>query len=78
MILRTMPHPARVGYLFLGMPQSSFLGLAIFSAPVVLYSHYATQVRTWGPTPLQDQQLAGVIMSAYTDAAVNARSRVSF
>ena len=28
-----LPHPARIAYLFLGMPQSSFLGLAIFSAP---------------------------------------------
>ncbi len=28
-----LAHPARIAYLFLGMPQSSFLGLAIFSAP---------------------------------------------
>jgi putative copper resistance protein D len=57
-----LPHPARVGYLFLGMPQSSFLGLAIFSAPAVLYTHYATLERSWGPTPLADQQLAGGLM----------------
>ena len=57
-----LPHPARVGYLFLGMPQSSFLGLAIFSAPAVLYKHYETLVRTWGPSPLVDQQWAGGIM----------------
>lgn len=57
-----LPHPARVAYLFLGMPQSSFLGLAIFSAPGILYPHYQTLVRTWGPTPLADQQLAGGIM----------------
>src|SRR4051812_6548683 len=57
-----LPHPARIAYLFLGMPQSSFLGLAIFSAPAVLYSHYETLVRTWGPTPLADQQLAGGLM----------------
>ena len=57
-----LPHPARIGYLFLGMPQSSFLGLAIFSAPDVLYPHYATLVRTWGPSPLVDQQWAGGIM----------------
>jgi putative copper resistance protein D len=61
-------HPARIGYLFLGMPQSSFLGLAIYSAPAVLYAHYATLVRTWGPTPLEDQQLAGVIMWVGGDA----------
>lgn len=64
-----LPHPARVAYLFLGMPQSSFLGLAIFSAPEPLYSHYVTLARTWGPTPLADQQLAGGIMWAGGDAA---------
>jgi putative membrane protein len=64
-----LPHPARVAYLFLGMPQSSFLGLAIFSAPEPLYSHYVTLVRSWGPTPLADQQIAGGIMWAGGDAA---------
>lgn len=62
-----LPHPGRVAYLFLGMPQSSFLGLAIFSAPEPLYAHYETLVRTWGPTPLADQQLAGGIMWAGGD-----------
>jgi putative membrane protein len=64
-----LPHPARIGYLFLGMPQSSFLGLAIFSAPGVLYPHYATLSRTWGPSPLVDQQWAGGIMWAGGDLA---------
>ena len=62
-----LPHPARIAYLFLGMPQSSFLGLAIFSAPGVLYPHYATLIRSWGPTPLYDQQWAGGIMWAGGD-----------
>ncbi|MEA2675935.1 MAG: hypothetical protein QOJ81_76 [Chloroflexota bacterium] len=64
-----LPHPARVAYLFLGMPQSSFLGLAIFSAPEPLYAHYVTLVRSWGPTPLVDQQWAGGLMWAGGDAA---------
>lgn len=64
-----LPHPARIAYLFLGMPQSSFLGLAIFSAPDVLYPHYASLVRAWGPTPLADQQLAGGIMWVGGDLA---------
>ena len=64
-----LPHPARVTYIFLGMPQSSFLGLAIFSAPAVLYSHYATLVRTWGPTPLADQAVAGGLMWVLGDLA---------
>jgi putative membrane protein len=63
-----MPHPARVAYLFLGMPQSSFLGLALFSSPTVLYGHYASLERDWGPTALEDQQLAGGIMWAGGDA----------
>ena len=62
-----LPHAARLAYLFLGMPQSSFLGLAILSAPAVLYPHYATLDRDWGPTPLADQQLAGGIMWAGGD-----------
>ncbi len=57
-----MPHAARLGYVFLQMPQNSFLGLAIYSATTTLYSHYATVARDWGPTPLADQQLAGGIM----------------
>jgi putative copper resistance protein D len=60
---------ARILYLALGMPLSSFLGLVIFSAPTVLYAHYATLAREWGPTALQDQQWAGGIMWAGGDAA---------
>jgi len=62
-----LPHAVRIGYLFLGMPQSSFLGLAILSAPQVLYPHYETVARDWGPSPLADQQLAGGIMWAGGD-----------
>ena len=61
-------HPVRIAYLFLTMPQTAFLGLAIFSAPDVLYPHYATLVRDWGPTPLVDQQWAGEIMWAGSTA----------
>lgn len=62
-----MGHGTRFGYVLLGMPQNSFLGLAIFSAPAVLFPHYATLGRNWGPTPLEDQQLAGGIMWAAGD-----------
>ena len=57
-----MPHPLRALYAFLQMPQNTFLALAIYSASVPLYSHYATLERTWGPTVLADQQLAGGLM----------------
>jgi cytochrome c oxidase assembly factor CtaG len=54
--------PARVLYVGLQMPQSTFLAVAIFMAGAPLYRHYATSARTWGPTPLADQQMAGGIM----------------
>jgi putative copper resistance protein D len=57
-----MPHPVRMLYVFLQMPQNSFLALSIYDTDRVLYSHYATTLRTWGPTPLEDQQLAGITM----------------
>lgn len=57
-----LPHPLRVLYVFLQMPQNTFLALAIFSSSVPLYSHYATLVRSWGPTVLDDQQIAGAVM----------------
>jgi len=57
-----MPHPARLFYLFLAMPQNSFLGVAIMSAGAVLYPHYASVERTWGPTPLEDQAIGGLVM----------------
>ena len=50
------------------MPQNSFLGVAIMWAPSALYPHYASLSRTWGPTPLEDQQLAGAIMWLVGDA----------
>ena len=64
---RRLSHPMRVGYLMVGMPFSSFLGLAIFSATSVLYAHYANLQRTWGQTPLDDQSWAGGIMWAGGD-----------
>jgi putative copper resistance protein D len=57
-----LPHVGRVGYLALGMPLNTFLALAILSATVVLYPHYATLQRDWGMPPLEDQAWAGGIM----------------
>jgi putative copper resistance protein D len=62
-----MPHPVRLFYLFLAMPQNSFLGVALMSAPHVLYQHYLTNLRTWGPSPLDDQNLGGVLMWVFGD-----------
>jgi putative membrane protein len=57
-----LPHPVRLFYLFLAMPQNSFLGVALMSAPGVLYPHYLSNLRSWGPTALADQNLGGVLM----------------
>jgi len=64
-----LPHPVRLLYLFLAMPQNSFLGVALLSASTVLYPHYVTNVRDWGPTPLEDQQLGGMLMWVIGDLA---------
>jgi len=57
-----LPHPVRLLYVFLALPQNSFLGVALMSAPTVLYPHYVTNGRDWGPSPLDDQALGGGIM----------------
>jgi cytochrome c oxidase assembly factor CtaG len=57
-----MPYPARAMYVFLQMPQNTFLSMAILFAGRPLYPHYVTLARTWGPTPLVDQQVAAGLM----------------
>ena len=57
-----LPHPVRVMYVFLQMPQNTFLAVTILNATGVLYPHYATLVRTWGPPALEDQRIAGAVM----------------
>jgi putative membrane protein len=57
-----LPHPVRLFYLFLAMPQNSFLGIALMSAPPSLYPHYLSNGRTWGPTPAVDQSVGGMLM----------------
>ena len=64
-----LPYPARVFYLALQMPLNSLLGVAILFSGQVLYPHYMTTGRTWPPSPLEDQQLAGAIMWGVGDAA---------
>ncbi len=57
-----MNHPVRALYVFLQMPQNTFLAVALLGAGAPLYAHYATVARSWGPTPLADQQMAAGIM----------------
>jgi putative membrane protein len=57
-----MPHAVRTMYVFLQMPQNTFLAVTILNTTVVLYAHYATTIRAWGPAVLEDQQIAGGVM----------------
>lgn len=58
---RRLSHPARLLYLFLAMPQISFLGLALWGTDRVLYPVYQA---TLGAGALDDQRLAGTIMGS--------------
>jgi len=57
-----MRHPVRALYVFLQMPQNTFLAAVLLNVTTVLYPHYETLARTWGPTPIEDQRLAAGIM----------------
>jgi cytochrome c oxidase assembly factor CtaG len=57
-----MGYGTRLAYVGLQMPISAAVGLAIYFSPTVLYPHYATLLRTWGPSALVDQQIGGVVM----------------
>jgi putative membrane protein len=58
---RRLSHPGRLLYLFLAMPQASFLGLAMWGTSRVLYPSYQA---TLGAAALDDQRLAGTIMGS--------------
>ncbi len=51
-----------VPYLFLTALQSGILGALMTFTDKPWYAYYAPLVAAWGLTPLQDQQLAGLIM----------------
>jgi len=67
-IVAADPSPWRLGYgsrlAYVGfqMPVGAAIGLAIYFASSVLYAHYATTQRGWGPDPLTDQQIGGIVM----------------
>jgi putative copper resistance protein D len=63
-----MAHPARALYVFLQMPQNTFLAVVLLNVSTVLYPHYESIARSWGPTPLEDQRLAAGIMWIAGDA----------
>jgi putative copper resistance protein D len=64
-----MPPAIRAMYVFLQMPQNTFLAMAITFATTPLYRHYASLSAPWLPSALSDQQTAGAIMWLLGDAA---------
>jgi putative membrane protein len=59
-----LSHPARILWLFLAMPQMTFLGLAIYGSDRVLYAPYVASSALLGTSAIADQHLAGAIMWA--------------
>ncbi|MFN0096176.1 MAG: cytochrome c oxidase assembly protein [Dehalococcoidia bacterium] len=57
-----MNHLLRLLYVFMQMPQQSLLANTIYNAQRVIFPHYENLQRDWGPSPLSDQELAGVMM----------------
>jgi cytochrome c oxidase assembly factor CtaG len=50
-------------YLFAAFVLASPIGLLLALIPRPIYGFYADAPRTWGPSPLADQQIAGVTMA---------------
>ncbi|MBR0645407.1 cytochrome c oxidase assembly protein [Plastoroseomonas hellenica] len=58
-------HPlAASAHLFVTMVHTGILGALLTFAPRVLYAVQTMEASRWGLTPLEDQQLAGVVMWA--------------
>lgn len=60
--LPPLPAPGQCLYLFFESLPPTVLGAVITFAGDVLYPTYAAAPRAWGLSPLNDQQLAGLIM----------------
>jgi len=57
-----LPHIARLGFVFVMVPFHAFLGVAIMNSGRVMAPTLESFQRTWGPTPLADQQAGGAIL----------------
>jgi putative copper resistance protein D len=57
-----LSHPGRILYMFLAMPVTSLLGLAISASNHLLYPTYLAGANLLGISALSDQHLAGTLM----------------
>jgi putative membrane protein len=62
--LRNVSTPAAIGALLVSMVQMGLLGALITFSGAPLYAPHFTTTSAWGLSPLEDQQLAGLIMWA--------------
>jgi putative membrane protein len=60
--LPRLPYPLQMLYLFLMSIPMSIVAVYIAYADTVLYPAYASAPRIWGISPMQDQQIGGLIM----------------
>lgn len=61
-------YPLQMAYLLALVPIHAFLGLLFYQPDNVLYEALARQPRSWGPSPLLDQQFAGAFMFVVGEA----------
>jgi len=59
---RRAAHGPAIFYLFATVVHTGVLGAVLALAPRVLYPDYVPWTRAWGLTPLEDQQLGGLMM----------------
>jgi cytochrome c oxidase assembly factor CtaG len=57
-----LPHLARLLFVFVMVPFHAFLGVAIMNSGRVLAPTLESFQRSWGPTPLADQQTGGAML----------------
>lgn len=63
-----MPYPIRILLFFITMPFHAFLGVTIMgSSRLIAEEWYLSFERTWGMSPMQDQEWAGALMWATGD-----------
>lgn len=60
--VRAAPAPAAIGALLVTMVQMGLLGALLTFAATPLYDWHAVTTLAWGFAPVEDQQLAGLIM----------------
>lgn len=61
-LIRRASAGVAVWHLFVTMSHTGILGALMALAPTVLYQAQTAQASAWGLTPLEDQQLAGLVM----------------